>query len=58
MDDETLEKQPIELRRVAGEPGQEGVDLPAVMGLKIEPVRHGGAPMAARIAPATVSAGI
>jgi hypothetical protein len=37
---ETLEKQQIELRSLARKPGQERMDLAAVMGLMIEPVRQ------------------
>jgi hypothetical protein len=36
----SLEKQQIELRRFAGKAGQQGMDLPAVVGLVIEPVRQ------------------
>jgi hypothetical protein len=35
-----LEKQQIEFRRLADQAGQQGVDLAAVVGLVIEPVRQ------------------
>jgi len=37
---EPLEDQQIEFRRAADQTGQQGVDLPPVMGLVIEPMRQ------------------
>jgi hypothetical protein len=39
---EALVKQQVKLRGVAAQPCQDGVDLPAVVRLVIEPVSEGG----------------
>jgi hypothetical protein len=38
---EPLEKQQVEIRRTADKAGQQGMDLPAMVGLVIEPMRRG-----------------